>query len=262
MLLRRVGAQRPTDWVRRGRGCTALRQATGHAARLKSCLSSDVVVVGGGLAGATAAVAAVCNGRRTVLLRNRPPRRKRQQRDFVPPVGAGRASSGEVSLDPRETGIVDSIALPATSGCRRRSIRTACRLVALEPNLVALNTHATGVGYEGQPNRIRAVDAPTSSPDGGCDSRQNVSRLFGRLGCGRRRGASIATARSPSRCTENRGAPAAEQEMMGNGLKYLPATWASLALRSPGWILPFPVRQFPARTPSAADDDIGSTTNG
>ncbi len=144
----------------------ALRQAHGGISRQVEVMPEcDVVVVGGGLAGATAAVAAARNGCRTVLLQNRPLLGGNASSEIlVPPVGAWPSIfRAKYPLDPRETGIVDEY---RTAGNQRVSegrlySNRLRRLVALEPNLkLYLNTHATGVEmHEGQPNRIRAVDA-------------------------------------------------------------------------------------------------------
>lgn len=111
----------------------------------------DVVVIGGGLSGCLAAVSAARQGAKTVLIQNRGELGGNASlENLVPPVGSTnqRLSKEEIKFNPRESGIIEEIALPFGP---QRYARTGKnwpyllkKIVDSEPNLdLYLNTHAT-----------------------------------------------------------------------------------------------------------------------
>lgn len=113
----------------------------------------DVVVIGGGLSGCIAAVSAARQGARTVLIQNRGELGGNASlENIVPPVGSTnqKLSKEEIKYNPRETGIIEEIALPygpqryAQTGKNWPAV--LLKLVDSEPNLdLHLYTHAFNV---------------------------------------------------------------------------------------------------------------------
>lgn len=225
-----------------------LRQRYGGVTvKIKDMDEYDVVVVGGGVAGCMAAVSSARNGAKTALIQNRPVLGGNASIEIlVPPVGVW-PHSGQRSLDPRETGLIEEVRTAGNQRYRETWVYSGrlMRLVKLEPNLdLHLNTHATGVEMKaGTKDTIAAVLAVGTATG---QRMRFGGRIF--IDCtgdgviGLAAGAEHRHGKEPRSMYKESLAPeTANKNTMGNSLKYAVKAAASpKPATTPKWAYSFP----------------------